>query len=225
MRQRQRSLDVAGNRFGCGVRNVVDRQNDYMVAHADSAVFTPITQEAPLDGRHAHHLLMFAGCDGGYGTADVDAIFHHRRADAEIADRELMTDWNVAQRGHGDFAVTIYDPAAQRLARPHAFDDDNTNRVVHFVDQEINHARSPCVEDVDGCKVTCRSGALSGRPVERCRLQAAKARQACRIQPTAHQIDEIVAIEFAPLHLGNTGGGHRGFETIDRVAPAFAMRI
>ena len=39
--QRQGALDVVRHRFARGVRKVVERQDDYMIANADASVFTP----------------------------------------------------------------------------------------------------------------------------------------------------------------------------------------
>ena len=48
MRNRQRALDVVRDRFGRGVGQVVDRQDDDVVAHADAAVLAAITPECVL---------------------------------------------------------------------------------------------------------------------------------------------------------------------------------
>ena len=43
MRNRQRALDVVRDRLGRGVGQIVDRQDDDVVAHADAAVLAPVT--------------------------------------------------------------------------------------------------------------------------------------------------------------------------------------
>ena len=43
MRDRKCSFDVVRNRLGGGIRDIVDRQDDYVVTHADAAVFAAIT--------------------------------------------------------------------------------------------------------------------------------------------------------------------------------------
>ena len=48
MRNRQRPLDVVRDRFARGVGQVVDRQDDDVVAHADAAVLAAVTPESLL---------------------------------------------------------------------------------------------------------------------------------------------------------------------------------
>ena len=45
VRQRHRALDVVGDRLAGGVRQVVERQDDDVVAHADAAVLAPPAHE------------------------------------------------------------------------------------------------------------------------------------------------------------------------------------
>ena len=45
MRNRQRALDVAGDRFGSGVGQVVDRQDEDVVTDADAAVLAAVALE------------------------------------------------------------------------------------------------------------------------------------------------------------------------------------
>ena len=64
MRQRQRALDVAGDRFAGRIRKVVERQDCDVIAHADPAVFTSPSVEAQIglafaSVQHAHHRLVF----------------------------------------------------------------------------------------------------------------------------------------------------------------------
>ena len=49
VRQRHRALDVVLHRLRGGVRQVVDRQDDDVVAHADAAVFALVTPESSLE--------------------------------------------------------------------------------------------------------------------------------------------------------------------------------
>ena len=46
MRDRHRALDVVGDRLARGVRQIVDRQDDDVVAHADAAVLALVALEA-----------------------------------------------------------------------------------------------------------------------------------------------------------------------------------
>ena len=45
VRQRQRALDVVRHRLARRVRQVVERQDDDMIANADAAVFAPVPME------------------------------------------------------------------------------------------------------------------------------------------------------------------------------------
>ena len=53
MRQRQRALDVVGDRLAGGVGEVVERQDDDVVAHADAAVLAPPAAKAQVAISHA----------------------------------------------------------------------------------------------------------------------------------------------------------------------------
>ena len=48
VRQRQRALDVVGDRLAGGVRQIVERQDDDVVAHADAAVLAPPAAEGQV---------------------------------------------------------------------------------------------------------------------------------------------------------------------------------
>ena len=45
MRDRQGAFDVIGDRLRRGIRQIVDRKDDDVIAHPDAAVFTAITHE------------------------------------------------------------------------------------------------------------------------------------------------------------------------------------
>ena len=55
MGNRQRSLDVMGDRLGGCVGKIIDRQDDHVIAHADTAVLASITVECL---RHRYHRLV-----------------------------------------------------------------------------------------------------------------------------------------------------------------------
>ena len=56
MRNRQRALDVVGDRLARRVRQVVERQNHHVIADADAAVFTPVSLE--VVARHGYHRFV-----------------------------------------------------------------------------------------------------------------------------------------------------------------------
>ena len=63
MRQRQRALDVVRHRLGGGVRQVVHRQDEDVVAHADAAVLALVAPESRFREIHdAHHRLVLRFC-------------------------------------------------------------------------------------------------------------------------------------------------------------------
>src|SRR5690349_16543235 len=59
VRDRERALDVVGDRLARGVRQVVDGQDDDVVAHADAAVLAAIAEEARFHGHHRLVLMLW----------------------------------------------------------------------------------------------------------------------------------------------------------------------
>src|SRR5579863_4888937 len=65
MRQRQGALDVVGDRLGGGIGEVVERQDDHVIADADAAVLAAIAHEFEARGfageraSHGYHLFVF----------------------------------------------------------------------------------------------------------------------------------------------------------------------
>jgi hypothetical protein len=61
VRQRHRSLDVVGDRFSGGVREIVERQDDDVVADADASVLAAVAEKfRALRGLagHSYHLFV-----------------------------------------------------------------------------------------------------------------------------------------------------------------------
>ncbi len=54
VRDRERALDVVGDGFGGGVGEVVERQHDDVVAHADAAVLAPVAEEGGVFAEDGH---------------------------------------------------------------------------------------------------------------------------------------------------------------------------
>jgi hypothetical protein len=52
MRNRQRALDVVRHRFGGSVGQVIERQDDDVVAHADAAVLAAVAEEGGVAVDH-----------------------------------------------------------------------------------------------------------------------------------------------------------------------------
>ena len=93
MRDRQRALDIVRDGLARGVGQVVDRQDDDVVAHADAAVLAPVAHECLLHVRHPSHqrlVLMLwtcaccAGLDRRDHLADVDAVLDDGVADVHV---------------------------------------------------------------------------------------------------------------------------------------------
>ena len=62
MRQRQRPLDVVLDRLRGGVGQVVDRQDDDVVAHADAAVLALVAPESGFAEIHVYQRLVLTLC-------------------------------------------------------------------------------------------------------------------------------------------------------------------
>ena len=60
VRDRQRTLDVVRHGLGRRVRQIVQRQDDDVVANADTAVLAPVAEESGVfaDDAHAYHLFV-----------------------------------------------------------------------------------------------------------------------------------------------------------------------
>ena len=54
VRNGQRALDIVRHGLGCGVGQVVQRQDDDVVAHTDAAVLAPVAQEGGVFGNNGH---------------------------------------------------------------------------------------------------------------------------------------------------------------------------
>jgi len=89
MRQRHRALDVVLHRLRRGVRQIIDRQDDHVVAHADAPVLTLVPEKRglrevlprlPALRLHVVHVQMLALGDRRDDLADVDAVLDHRVA-------------------------------------------------------------------------------------------------------------------------------------------------
>jgi hypothetical protein len=75
VRNRDRALDVVGDRLGRGVRQIVDRQDDHVVANADAAVLAAVTPECLF------HVSL--SMSGRAGRASISASGEARRRGAE----------------------------------------------------------------------------------------------------------------------------------------------
>jgi hypothetical protein len=62
VRQRERALDVVLDRLRGGVRKIVDRQDDDVVAHADAAVLAFVAPESGFAEIHVYQRLVFTLC-------------------------------------------------------------------------------------------------------------------------------------------------------------------
>ena len=154
MRDRQRALDVVRDRLGGGVRQVVDRQDDDVVAHADAAVLAPVAQEGGV--------LLSTPCSTRSPALGLDVV--HVRVLA-LADRRTTLPMSMpylitvsprpcpSARPCGrsgcpggtasvDRPVLVHDQAGQRRAGLHAFDHDDGDRVVGIVQYAMDHGSS-----------------------------------------------------------------------------------
>ena len=158
MRQGHGALDVVRDGFGRGIGEVVKRQDDDMIAHADASVFPPVTPESrfaqidrqgvfsvlPPFGLDVVHMQVLAGLDGRDDAADIDAVLDHGGAGIERLDGELVTDGDITEGLNADGLILIHDPAGEGVSFFDALDDDDPDRVALVVDHEMNaHRFSP----------------------------------------------------------------------------------
>ena len=135
MRNRQRALDVVGNGFARRVGQIVDRQDDDVIAHADTAILAAITPEFGLHAYHRFVLMLWtwACCPVAIGATTLPmsiTVLDDRIADLHVLERDLVPERNVLRARQGDGAVFIEDQPGQRLAGLDAFDDDDGDRVL-----------------------------------------------------------------------------------------------
>ncbi len=55
---RKRALDVVRHGFARGIGDVVNRQNDHVIAHCNAAVFAPVSKDFPLCHGYAHLFVL-----------------------------------------------------------------------------------------------------------------------------------------------------------------------
>ncbi len=148
MRQRQRALDVVGDRLARRVGEVVDRQDDDVVAHADAAVLAFVAPECRFGKIHRYHLFVLMLCTCACSPTLIGATVRPMSTPYlitvssafELLDRQLVADRDVALRAHLDFLVLVHDPAGELLAGLDAFDYDHADRIVFVMHYKVNHA-------------------------------------------------------------------------------------
>src|SRR2546428_12274277 len=94
---------------------------------------------SPALGLDIVHVSVLAHLEGRNGATDAHAVFDHRVATLEFADRELMAYGKVALRADPDLLVLVHDPAGQFLSCLQPLDDDHSDGVVFVVHNELNH--------------------------------------------------------------------------------------
>jgi hypothetical protein len=111
VRDRHRALDVVRHGLGGRVGQVVQRQDDDVVADADAAVLAPVAEEGgvlvdddahggsfglPALGLDVVDVGMLAGLDRRHDLAHVDAVLDDGVADGHVlAQRHLVADRDV----------------------------------------------------------------------------------------------------------------------------------
>src|SRR2546430_9456358 len=84
-----------------------------------SALKRTVDGLSPALGLDIVHVGVLAHLDGRNRATDVHAVFDHRVAALELADRELVAHGNVALRANLDLPVLVHDPSGQLLPRLH----------------------------------------------------------------------------------------------------------
>src|SRR5438093_6522769 len=94
---------------------------------------------SPALGLDIVHVGVLSHLDGRNGAADVHAVFDHRLAILEFADRELVAHGNVALRADLDLPVLVHDPSGQFLPCLHTLAADHSAGAVFIVHYEMNN--------------------------------------------------------------------------------------
>ena len=170
MRDRQRALDVVGDRLAGRVGEVVERQDDDVVAHADAAVLAPAAPEFQVGlavGRHgAHQRLVLrlwtwtwsplAMSDDG--LADVLAVF-------DTVSPRLMsvsaTLWPIGTSillSRLEGRIVGGDDAEHVGAGGEALDHHHADRVLLVVHQKMRNAHAPSQRRSSFCGLIGTSG-------------------------------------------------------------------
>jgi hypothetical protein len=153
MRDRQRALDVVGDRLGGGVREVVERQDDDEVADADAAVLAPVAEEGgvlettdmrgPCYQRLVLMLWTWACSPRRIGATTLPMSMPYLTtgvARRHVLEGDLVADRDVLARLEGDRPVVVHDPAGHRRAGADALDDDHRDGVAGVVQYAMDQS-------------------------------------------------------------------------------------
>ena len=94
---------------------------------------------SPAFGFDVVNVQVLALFDGRDHLADIHAILDHGVADFEIFERDLVTDWNIALKGHIDRRIGLHNPTSGFLAGLATLDDNDADAVFFFMHYEMNH--------------------------------------------------------------------------------------
>ena len=171
VRDRHRALDVVGDRLGRGVRQVVERQDDDVVAHADAAVLAPVAQEGgllvddrldmsrapclPALGLDVVHVGVLAGLDRRDHLAHVDAVLDDGVARLPCPSARPCGRSGCPGAPRARSSVVVHDPAGERRAGLDAFDHDHRDGVARRRAIRNESLRAPCRANV-GCRAISR---------------------------------------------------------------------
>ena len=152
MRDGERALDVVRDGLGGGVGQVVHRQDDDVVAHADAAVLALVAPESRSSSRSMIHVayqrlvlrLCTCACSPTRDRRDVLPMSTPylitvspglQRLDARACGRSGCRSSALIL----SVLVLVHDPAGQLLAGLHALDHDDADGVALVVHHEMNH--------------------------------------------------------------------------------------
>ena len=147
MRDRQRALDVVRDRLGGGVGQVVDRQDDDVVAHADAAVLAPVAAEGgvaltllapsvrplPALGLDVVDVRVLARLRSARPPCRCRTPYLNRVAGLDVLQRDLVADRDVLLRLELERLVGLVDDAQHVGAGLHALDHDDADGVFRAV--------------------------------------------------------------------------------------------
>ena len=109
------AFNVIGDRLARGIRQIVERQNDDMVADADAAILAAISKErfvgahfSPPFGFYVLNMGMAALRDRRHRLADIVAVFDQGVAIGDIDQSDLVAKGNIVTGGDGDTTAILH---------------------------------------------------------------------------------------------------------------------
>ena len=151
VRDRHGAFDVVGYRLTGRVRDVINGQNDHVVADTDASVFAAEALERDVGiFRHREVSLPALGFDvvsvdmTAFGDirdnlADVLTVFDRSVAILEVFQRDFVADRNICARCQAEGRIVMGNAAEHVGACGQALDHDDADIVGLFMHQQVWH--------------------------------------------------------------------------------------